>query len=385
MRIQITFVGGQGHLDPLLPIARAATRAGHAVEFACRMSMVPLVQAAGFSAREVGPDVPDPIAMTPLLEPDTEREDRVLRDGLADRTARSRARDLLGLWARQRPDVVVADEVDYGALIAAEVLGIPYATVIVIAAGGFARPDLLREPLNDVRTAFGLPADPDLTMLGRYLEIAPLPPRFRDPDHPLGPRAAWIRPAVLEPLEDATFAPWSARHDRPHVYVTLGTIFNMESGDLFDRLLTAATDLHADVLVTVGRHLDPSFLGAPPSHVRIEQTVPHAGVLPLADLVISHGGSGTVIGALAHGARQLVLPIGADQPHNARRCETLGIGRALDPVRASADDIRRSAEALLTDSIAEQNVETMAVEAQGLPGPMAAVTQLEGLVTAGEE
>jgi UDP:flavonoid glycosyltransferase YjiC (YdhE family) len=381
-RLQFSFVGGQGHFDPLVPIARAAARAHHEVEFACRASMVSAVQATGFEARPVGPDVPDPVAITPLLEPDSEREDQVLRDGLANRTARIRARQLLELWAGRRPDVVVADEVDYGALIAAEVLGIPCATVIVIAAGGFTRPDLLRAPLDEVRRAFGLPPDPELAMLGRYLEIAPEPPRFRDPDFPLGPRPLWIRPSALEPV-DATAATWPSGGDRLRVYATLGTVFNMESGDLFDRILEAVTGLRADVMMTVGRQLDPRALGPPPSHVRIDQLATHSDVFATADLVISHGGSGTVIGALAHGVPQLVLPIGADQPHNARRCEALGIGRALDPVRASAGDIREVAESLLADSTVRQNAAVMAAEARALPGPEAAVTAIEGLSVAG--
>ena len=171
-------------------------------------------------------------------------------------------------------------------------------------------------------------------MLERHLVIAPVPPSFRDPDFPLGPRTLWIRPTALD-AEDATITtPWAADEPgRPRVYVTLGTIFNMESGDLFARLLEAVSDLDADVLVTVGRHLDPSTLRERrrPTFVssRSFLIVPCS---PDADLVISHGGSGTVIGALAYGVPQIVLPMGGDQPHNARRVEALAIGRAMDPV-----------------------------------------------------
>ena len=35
LRILFTFVGGQGHFDPLVPIAGAATAAGHTVAFGC--------------------------------------------------------------------------------------------------------------------------------------------------------------------------------------------------------------------------------------------------------------------------------------------------------------------------------------------------------------
>jgi UDP:flavonoid glycosyltransferase YjiC (YdhE family) len=39
--------------------------------------------------------------------------------------------------------------------------------------------------------------------------------------------------------------------------VTLGTIFNQESDDLFERILAGVRDLPVDVVATVGRGLDP--------------------------------------------------------------------------------------------------------------------------------
>ena len=69
--------------------------------------------------------------------------------------------------------------------------------------------------------------------------------------------------------------------------------------------------------------------------MQIERYLPHSAVLPRCDVVVSHGGSGTVIGALAAGLPSVVLPMGADQPLNAARCEALGVGVALDAVRVT--------------------------------------------------
>ena len=123
--------------------------------------MVHAVRAAGFaSVTAVGADVAEPASISPVIAPDPEWEDVVLRDGFADITARHRAGDLIGLCSSARPDVIVADEVDFGALIAAEVQQIPYATVVVLVAGGFARPELLVDPLSRVsgRRGAGAPA-----------------------------------------------------------------------------------------------------------------------------------------------------------------------------------------------------------------------------------
>ena len=47
MRILFTFAGGTGHFLPLVPVARAAERAGHVVAFAGQEGMVATVEAEG--------------------------------------------------------------------------------------------------------------------------------------------------------------------------------------------------------------------------------------------------------------------------------------------------------------------------------------------------
>ena len=379
MRILFTFVGGNGHYEPLAPLARAARAAGHFVRFACRPSMVPVVEADHFSAVAAGPDVEDLIVVLPLAEPDAATEVTVLRDGFARRTAMRRAADLIALGHELRPDMLVSDEVDYGAIIAAECLGLPHATVLVLVAGSFATPDLLSEPLNDVRSRFGLMPDPDLSMLERHLVLAPFPLRFRDPTYPL-PRTAYaFRPAVLERREVRAHTDlWTS--PGPRIYVTLGTIFNMESGDLFARILGGLAELPVEVIATVGRQRDPAAFGAQPSNVRLERFIPQADVLPGCDLVVCHGGSGSVIGALAHGVPLLLFPMGADQPHNAVRCLALGVGRVLDPVHADPAAIRDATTEMLADSVYRERAQEIRRDTLALPDVSTVVERLEALV-----
>jgi MGT family glycosyltransferase len=161
--------------------------------------------------------------------------------------------------------------------------------------------------------------------------------------------------------------------------VTLGTTFNTGSGDLFERLLAGLSDVHADVLVTVGQHIDPADFGVQPDHVRMERFVPQEQVLRDSDLVISHGGSGSLMGALAHGLPSVLLPLGADQPHNAQRAVELGIARVLDAATASPEEIGQAANALLADDAAADRARQVAAEIDGLPGVEATVPLLERL------
>lgn len=380
MRILFTFVGGSGHFEPLLPIARAAEAEGHTVAFAGGPSMLATVEAVGFTAFAVGAEGGGIPKRIPLRALSAEREDRDLREGFARRAARIRATGILALCAEWQPDLLVCDEVDFGSVVAAERLGLAYAIVLVIAAGSFVRTELVAEPLNELRAEHGLPPDPDLTMLSRYLVLSPFPPSFRDPAFPPPATAHAFRPLALDPTAGATAPPWMAGlPGAPVVYFTLGTIFNMESGDLFVRVLAGLRDLPIILVVTVGRHIDPEEFGPQPANVHIERFIPQALILPHCRLVVSHGGSGSVIGALAHGLPMILIPMGADQPPNAARCAALGVARVLDAVEATPDTAREAVSSVLADPSYRRAAERLRDEIAALPEPAHAVRLLERL------
>lgn len=381
MRILFTFAGGRGHLDPLVPIARAAGAAGHTVAFTGRPWMVPEVQAAGFTAFATGSDVGGkPTGRVPLRELDAEREARDFREGFARRIARERATAVLALCAEWRPDLLVCEDTDFGSVIAAERLELPYATVVVIAAGSFVGKALIAEPLNELRAEHGLPPDPDLAMLSRYLVLSPVPPSYRDPAFPLPATAHAIRPLAREFAADEAAPPWLADlPDAPTVYFTLGTVFNTESGDLFSRVLTGLRDLPINLIVTLGRHIDPAEFGPQPANVHIERYVAQSLVLRHCNAVVSHGGSGSVIGALAYGRPMVLIPMGADQPLNAARCAELGVARVLDAVKATSENAREAVSTVLAEPTYRQAAERMRDEIAALPEPAHAVKLLEQL------
>ena len=244
-----------------------------------------------------------------------------MRETFAGRVARTRAGTVHALCDEWRPDALVCEEVDFGAVVAAERLGLPHASFLSIASGSFDWAALAAAPLNELRAEHGLPPDPGLEMSRRHLVLSPFPASFRDPHFPLPPNTQLVRPVSPEAdaaLEDV---------EGPLVYFTLGTIFNLESGDLFERVLAGLRELPATVVVTTGREVDPAALGPQPSNVRVESYVPQASLLPRCDLVVSHGGSGSVIGALAHGVPMVLLPMGADQPFNAAAARRWGSQR----------------------------------------------------------
>jgi UDP:flavonoid glycosyltransferase YjiC (YdhE family) len=278
-------------------------------------------------------------------------------------------------------DVVLCDEVDLGAAVAAEAADVALVRVVVIAAGGFLLPEVIAPALDVVRAHHGLEPDPQLERLHSRLLISPVPPGFRDPHDPLPDAALSIRPGPDTVNGDAAPA-WMDGLDpaRPTVYATLGTIFNMESGDLFPRVLAALQGITANTVLSVGPQLDPRQFAAHRG-VRVERWVPHEHLLPRCDVAVTHAGSGSVVAALTHGVPLVLLPMGADQRNNARRCEVLGVGVTLDPLRCAPADVRAAVERLLTDPSFRDRANAVKAAVDALPGPRSAVAFLQDLAS----
>ena len=375
MRILWTFVGGLGHLAPLLPLARAAQAKGHEVAVAGSGGLVPRIEEAGFRAYATSPQphhdgAPAARDLTPLATTDLRAAEIEFAQNFGDRGARRMAAAIPEVIEDFRPDLVVRDETDLGTTIAAELLGVPVATHLVLASGLLIRPDRVGPQLDAVRAQHGLPPDPGLTRLTSGAVLSDFPPSFRSPDSPLPLRPLHYRSAAAPTRT-------RARAGRRRVYATLGTIFNKQSGDLFERLLAGLAEVDADVVVTVGRELDPAEFGPQPPHVRVERFVPQADVLPEVDLVVSHGGSGSLMAALAHGVPSVLLPLGADQPHNALRAEELGVASTLDAASATPDEIGSRVRTVLGDAAMGERCLGVADELRALPDLASALSILE--------
>ena len=374
MRILVTFVGGHGHLTPLVPLARAAQDAGHEILVAGSGGLVPAIEAAGFRGFATSPaphhaGTPVERDVTPLAVTDARAAEVEFAQNFASRGARRMATAVAALVEEHRPDLLLRDETDLGTTIAAELHGVPVVTHLVLASGLLVRPELVAPELDAVRAEHGLAPDPGLERLTSGLVLSDFPPSFRSPDAPLTVRPSHYRSSPVVRGRRTS--------GRPAVYATLGTIFNKTSGDLFERLVAGLGELDADVTLTVGRELDPAALGARPAHVRVERFVPQGEVLAHADLVVSHGGSGSLMAALAHGLPSVLLPLGADQPHNALRAAELGLATSLDAATAGPAEIAAAARAALDDVAMARRCRAAADELESLPSVGAAVAALE--------
>src|SRR5205823_5041907 len=124
---------------------------------------------------------------------------------------------------------------------------------------------------------------------------------------------------------------------------------------------------------------DPDAFGPQPPHVRIERYIPQQLLLPHCDLMLSHGGFNTVLGALGAGVPLVIVPISADQPMNARSCSALGVAKVVGPEDRTPATIRAAVREVLADAGYRQQARRVVDAMRNLPGPERGVTLLEQL------
>ena len=151
----------------------------------------------------------------------------------------------------------------------------------------------------------------------------------------------------------------------------------------FSAAIDGVSDLGADVVVTLGPTGDPLSLGPRPSNVLVERFVPQEAILRHCRAVVTNGGSGSVIGALAHGVPVLCGPAAASpsQRRNADAVVRAGAGLSIERGDAgTAAGIRAAVSALLEDSSYANVAGRLADEIEQMPPVAEGVTLLERLV-----
>jgi len=168
--------------------------------------------------------------------------------------------------------------------------------------------------------------------------------------------------------------PWSAPPP-PVVVVSLGTT-DMGEGPVLQKVLDACSGLDAQVVATVGPHLDPASFRAPDNAV-VMPLRPHATLLPHAALFVGHAGHGGIMAALAHGVPIASIPLDRDQPHNASRVASVGAGVTIDP-SAPTSAFRGAIDAALRDPALRDAAQRLAASVATLDGRPA--DEVEGLL-----
>lgn len=382
-RILFVQADGGGSVPPAIAVARRLREQGHAVRFLASRSL---------AGRLAGEDLPhEPFATSADFDP-SRRETDQLRDWAAWTplgavhalyrwmcgTASVQAAEVVASVAATPTDVIVADFMLMGAFIATEALGLPSVglvhTVGVLPLDGVppigfglrpargpmgrwrdhvlqqAQNRLLRRwlvALNAARGAHGLP--PLATIHEQWLRAQRLlilsSRAFDFPATRVPPHVRYVGPAFWEaPVQTPLDLPGS--ETRPLVLGSLSTTY--QAAELYLRTLVAGLGmLPVQGLVTTGAGYEPASLAPVPGNVTVCAYVPHAAALSRAAAVVTHGGHGTVIKALAHGVPMVCVPFGRDQADVACRAVATGAAIALRPSLLTARRLARALEQVL--------------------------------------
>jgi MGT family glycosyltransferase len=186
---------------------------------------------------------------------------------------------------------------------------------------------------------------------------------------------------LLDPEPGEQPPSWlTARPERPLVYATSGTLAGPASADRLAAIIAGVRDLDVTLVATLGRRLDPARFGPQPGNVHLAGYVSQALLLPHCAVVVAHGGFGTVLGALVAGVPLVLLPGGADQPVNARRCAALGVAKVIGPDQCTPEAIRAATLQVLQSPRYRLAAKRLREEIEALPGPDYAVRLIEQIV-----
>ena len=274
---------------------------------------------------------------------------------------------------RTQPDVIVEDNVVcFPALMTA---GVPFVRIVSCnpleitdpgippAFSGYPAADqagwrAFREEYERVHrpmwaefsawvTAQGAPPLPGLGFIHEGAVNLYVYPELADyrRSRPLGPSWHRMDSSVRETDEKFTVPDAIAGGDGPLVYFSLGSLGSADV-QLIRRVIGCLAATPYRYIVSKG-----------PLHHEIElaanmagaEFLPQTSVLPVCDLVITHGGNNTVTECLHFGKPMVVLPLFWDQYDNAQRVHELGLGIRLDTYRFTDSQMHGALERLLGD------------------------------------
>ncbi len=360
LRLLVAAFGDPGHAFPAIALARELGRRGHEVlvETWERWREPVEAEGLGFTAAQEYTVYPPPGPDTP--------------DG---QTAAAAARALARLMDGFEPNLVVSDILTLAPTLAAEVAGVAHATLIPHvypvqlpgmpmyslglrpprtalgrmawrATGPLLEMGLRRgrDELNETRARLGLgPIDRFHGGISDLLAIVATFPQLEYPrEWPAHVRVTG--PLFFElPGEEVELPSGEA----PLVLVAPSTSQDPES-ELVRVALEALADEPVRVLATTNRHRPERPIEVP-GNARLVDWVLYSQVMPEADVVICHGGHGTVARSMAAGTPVLVCPYVGDMAENAARVAWSGAGLSVPRRLLSSGAVRLAVRRLLGD------------------------------------
>lgn len=386
--VALATMGSWGDIFPVIGLAKGMAEAGVDVRVAASPAYDELVTGEGLNFSGIGP---------PLGFSDYASDPKILSGRLGgfvgfahlfrhfifpalDRYVDDLADAIRGA------DLVLAHPALVAAPVAAEWVGVPWATISVfpgLIPTAYAPPAPTRVELGSGsigrashRAAWSVARlnmsrlfDGPVNRSRRRLGLAAVSDCFFGPVESGRPYVVMASPAVIDRPADwpsnvtlTGFVTWDrvssfpdppgleefVSSGEPPVLVTLGASSSLDPQHFYRDAVEAVTGLGHRALVLTGPTPSPVELPDDP-RVFSAPFAPLSNVASRSLAAIHHGGVGTTVELLSAGLPQLVVPRAFDQPQTAIRVRRLGVARTLPWARATAERLARELGALLGD------------------------------------
>jgi UDP:flavonoid glycosyltransferase YjiC (YdhE family) len=197
---------------------------------------------------------------------------------------------------------------------------------------------------------------------------------------PLGP--AWHRLDSTVRASEASYQlpPELSDRDGALIYLSLGSLGSADV-ELMQRLVDVLATTRHRVIVSKGPLADQITLH---DNQAGEGFLPQPAILPMVDLVITHGGNNTVTEAYHHGKPMIVLPLFWDQVDNAQRVDETGLGKRLSTYGFEPQELTGAIDRLLTDQALAERMAAMSARIKSTSGTVRAADLIERLAVSAE-
>lgn len=190
--------------------------------------------------------------------------------------------------------------------------------------------DIFSFPMSKYLNIYGFPAELD------YDDIAPRPKNLVGVD-------AFCR-ELPEPFEVPEKL--ARKPGEKLIYVSLGSMGSIDV-ELMKRITSVLAKTPHKYIVSKGQRGDEYEL---PENCWGENFLPQTKILPIVDLVITHGGNNTITETFSFGKLMIVLPLFGDQTDNAQRVQEKKFGIRIEPYTFQEQELIDAIEKLLNDT-----------------------------------
>ena len=160
------------------------------------------------------------------------------------------------------------------------------------------------------------------------------------------------------------------------IYVSMGSMGSIDV-ELQKRLMNALKDTPHKYIFSKGPRHDEFELA---DNMYGERYLPQTSILPMVDLVITHGGNNSISETLFCGKPMIVMPLFADQFDNAQRIADKNYGIRLEPYAFKDQELVDAVNKLLFDEDLKQRLENVKTRMQQSNSKAKACEQIENLV-----